>query len=139
GRDPHHPRRPGRRIRHRHRCGRRREHRHRRAGGAGMSAALTGTQGEDRSNYTREESRAIRRRSLRLLGSLVAPLKARIVLAAVVLVVSTALQVSGPILISIGLDRALPAVLEQANWMPTFAIGIVYLLAGATAAALIGW
>ena len=29
---------------------------------------LTGTQGEDRSNYTAEESRAIRQRSLRLLG-----------------------------------------------------------------------
>ncbi|MFS0852768.1 ABC transporter ATP-binding protein [Microbacterium sp. 179-I 3D4 NHS] len=104
-----------------------------------MSSTLTGTQDEDRSRYTREESRAIRRRSLRLLGSLVRPLKPQIVLAAVVLVISTALQVSGPILISIGLDRALPAVLEQADWLPTFLIGGVYLLAGAVAAALIAW
>ena len=57
-----------------------------------MSAALTGTQGEDRSNYTREESKAIRQRSLRLLGSLVTPLRAQIVLAAIVLVISTALR-----------------------------------------------
>ena len=104
-----------------------------------MSSAVTGTQNEDRSQYTREESRAIRRRSLRLLGSLVSPLKLQIVLAAVVLVVSTALQVAGPILISIGLDRALPAVLKDADWMPTFLIGGIYLLAGALAAVLIAW
>ncbi|MGL3149490.1 ABC transporter ATP-binding protein [Microbacterium sp. A82] len=104
-----------------------------------MSAALTGTQDEDRSNYTREESKAIRRRSLRLLGSLVSPLRAQIVLAASVLVISTALQVAGPILISVGLDWALPQVLKNANWMPTFTIGFIYLFAGAAAAALIGW
>ncbi|WP_448719934.1 ABC transporter ATP-binding protein [Microbacterium natoriense] len=104
-----------------------------------MSSAVTGTQNEDRSNYTREESQEIRRRSLRLLGSLVGPLKGQVILAAVVLVVSTALQVAGPILISIGLDRALPEVLEHANWMPTLMVGFVYLLAGAAAAALIAW
>ncbi|WP_426184546.1 ABC transporter ATP-binding protein [Microbacterium sp. TWP3-1-2b2] len=104
-----------------------------------MSAALTGTQGEDRSNYTREESKAIRQRSLRLLGSLVSPLRAQIILAAIVLVISTALQVAGPILIGIGLDWALPAVIDNADWMPTFGIGIIYLVAGGAAAALIGW
>ena len=39
------------------------------------TASVAGTTGEDRSDYTREESRAIRRRSLRLLGSLVSPLR----------------------------------------------------------------
>ncbi|WP_243230675.1 ABC transporter ATP-binding protein [Microbacterium sp. CIAB417] len=100
---------------------------------------LTGTQDEDRSQYTREESRAIRRRSLRLLGSLITPLRAQITLAAIVLVVSTALQVSGPILIGLALDNALPVLLEQADWMPALMVTGVYLLAGATAAALIGW
>ncbi|MBT2485133.1 MULTISPECIES: ABC transporter ATP-binding protein [unclassified Microbacterium] len=104
-----------------------------------MSSAITGTQDEDRSSYTREESKAIRRRSLRLLGSLVRPLKAQVVLAAVVLVVSTALTVVGPILISIGLDRALPAVIDNADWMPTLVIGFLYLFTGAAAAALIAW
>ncbi|GAA2931703.1 ABC transporter ATP-binding protein [Microbacterium luteolum] len=104
-----------------------------------MSSAVTGTQNEDRSQYTREESKEIRRRSLRLLGSLVRPLKPQIVLAAAVLVVSTALQVAGPILISIGLDRALPAVLNDADWMPTFMVGGIYLLAGLFASILIAW
>ncbi|MEV4774002.1 ABC transporter ATP-binding protein/permease [Microbacterium sp. LTA6] len=104
-----------------------------------MSSAITGTQNEDRSNYTREESKAIRQRSLRLLGSLIRPLRPQVVLAAAVLVISTALQVAGPILISIGLDQALPAVIERADWMPTFVIGFVYLFAGAAAAVLIAW
>ena len=104
-----------------------------------MSSAITGTQNEDRSNYTREESKAIRQRSLRLLGSLIRPLRPQVILAAAVLVISTALQVAGPILISIGLDQALPAVIEHADWMPTFVIGFVYLFAGAAAAVLIAW
>jgi hypothetical protein len=41
------------------------------------TASVAGTTGEDRSDYTRDESRAIRQRSLRLLGSLVDPLAAR--------------------------------------------------------------
>ena len=99
---------------------------------------LTGTQGEDRSNYTAEESRAIRQRSLRLLGSLIEPLRLRIVLAAITLVVSTALQVSGPILIGIALDRALPALLSAGDWMPTFVVVGAYLFAGIAGSALIG-
>ncbi len=104
-----------------------------------MSSTVAGTRDEDRSHLTREESRAIRQRSLRLLGSLVSPLRWQIAVAAVVLVISTALQVAGPILISIGLDTALPAVLNEADWMPTFVVGLTYLLAGAAAAALIAW
>ncbi len=60
------------------------------------AATVTGTSGEDRSDYTSEESRQIRRRSLRLLGSLVTPLRWQLVLAATVLVVSTILRVARP-------------------------------------------
>ncbi|MDQ1131263.1 ABC transporter ATP-binding protein [Microbacterium sp. SORGH_AS_0888] len=100
---------------------------------------VTGTRGEDRSDYTREESRAIRRRSLRLLGSLVSPLRARLVLAAVVLVVSTAMQVAGPALIAFGIDNALPAVVDRLDWMPTVGVVALYLATGILGAALIGW
>lgn len=104
-----------------------------------MSATVQGTAGEDRSDYTREESRAVRRRSLRLLGSLVSPLRWQLVLAGVVLVVSTALQVVGPALIAYGIDTALPQVLDDANWMPTIVVVAVYLVAGFGGAALVGW
>ena len=103
------------------------------------TATVEGTSGEDRSDYTRDESRSIRRRSLRLLGSLVAPLKWQLVLAAVVLIVSTALRVAGPALIAYGINTALPAVIDQMNWMPTIGVVVVYLLTALGGAGLIGW
>ena len=102
-------------------------------------STVTGTSGEDRSDYTREESREIRRRSLRLLGSLVSPLRMQLALAAVVLVVSTALRVAGPALVGWGIANALPAVQEQADWMPTIAVVVVFLITAVGGAALIGW
>jgi ATP-binding cassette, subfamily B, bacterial len=103
------------------------------------TATVTGTSGEDRSDYSRDESRAIRRRSLQLLGSLVTPLRWQLMLAAVVLVVSTALRVAGPALIAYGIDKALPAVINDLNWLPTIGVVTVYLIAGFGGAALIGW
>lgn len=103
------------------------------------TTTVTGTSGEDRSDYTRAESRAIRQRSLRLLGSLVSPLRWQLVLAAAVLVVSTALRVAGPALIAFGIDNALPAVIENNDWMPTILVVAVYLTAGIGGAVLIGW
>ncbi|WP_322409713.1 ABC transporter ATP-binding protein [Microbacterium invictum] len=103
------------------------------------TATVTGTSGEDRSDYTREESRSIRRRSLRLLGSLIAPVRWQLVLAAAVLVVSTALRVAGPALIGFGINNALPAVVEQNDWMPAIVVVGLYLVSGIGGAALIGW
>ncbi|WP_424447174.1 ABC transporter ATP-binding protein [Microbacterium arborescens] len=102
-------------------------------------STVTGTSGEDRSDYTRDESREIRRRSLRLLGSLVSPLRMQLALAAVVLVISTALRVAGPALVGWGIANALPAVQEQADWMPTIVVVVVFLISAVGGAALIGW
>jgi ATP-binding cassette, subfamily B, bacterial len=100
---------------------------------------VLGTSGEDRSDYTRAESRAIRRRSLRLLGSLVTPLKWHLVLAAVVLIVSTALRVAGPALVGWGIANALPAAVDRMDWLPTIGVVVVYLVTAGAGAALIGW
>jgi ATP-binding cassette subfamily B protein len=100
---------------------------------------VTGTSGEDRSDYTHEESRQIRRRSLRLLGSLVGPLRGQLILAALVLVVSTALRVVGPALIAYGIDSALPAVIENMDWLPTIGVVAVYIVSTVLGAGLIGW
>jgi len=102
-----------------------------------MTSTLTGVEGEERSEYTRDESRAIRARSLRLLGSLLRPLRARVALTMLVIVVSTALQVAGPTLIAIGIDQGLPALMKRHDWLP---IGLVvggYLIAGVFGAVLI--
>ncbi|MBS1897588.1 ABC transporter ATP-binding protein [Microbacterium sp. MMO-10] len=101
--------------------------------------SVVGTQDEDRSVLTKEESRAIRNRSMRLFGSLMAPLKVQITLTALVLVISTAAQVAGPALIAYGLNSALPAVLKHGDWMPTFVVGAAFLVIGGLGSALIGW
>ncbi|GAA4197977.1 ABC transporter ATP-binding protein [Microbacterium oryzae] len=104
-----------------------------------MSSTVHGTAGEDRSEFTREESRAIRRRSWRLLLSLLAPLKRQVVLVAVVVVAQTAVRVIGPALIGIGIDRALPSVLEQADWGPAWLVGGAYVVTAVGGAALLAW
>lgn len=101
--------------------------------------SVTGTSGEDRSDYTRTESVHIRRRSQRLLAGLMRPVRGHLALAAVVLVVSTALRVIGPSLIAYGIDNALPAVIEHADWLPTIGVFLVYALSAIGGAALIGW
>ncbi|HEU0206329.1 MAG TPA: ABC transporter ATP-binding protein [Pseudolysinimonas sp.] len=99
--------------------------------------ALTGVEGEERSEYSRDESRAIRTRSLRLLGSLLRPLRRRVALTLLVIVVSTALQVAGPTLIAIGIDQGLPALMKRHDWMPIGLVVGAYLIAGVLGAVLI--
>ncbi|RUQ98954.1 ABC transporter ATP-binding protein [Labedella endophytica] len=105
-----------------------------------MSASsVLGVSGEERDDFTKEESRQIRRRSLRLLGSLLGPLKVRVAWTMLVVIVSTASQVAGPALIAYGIDSALPAVIDRGDWMPTFLIVGVYLVTGLVGAVLIAW
>jgi len=102
------------------------------------TATVLGVEGEERNDFTKEESRQIRRRSLHLLGSLMRPLRLRLVLTAVVVVVSTAAQVAGPAIIAFGIDNGLPALMKQ-DWFPLAAAGIAYLITGVIGAALIAW
>lgn len=103
------------------------------------NSTVHGVEGEERDDFTKVESAQIRDRSLRLLGSLLHPLRLRVVLTMLVVVVSTAAQVAGPALIAFGIDRGLPAVLEHGDWMPAFLIVGIYLGAGIGGAILIGW
>lgn len=101
-------------------------------------SAVSGVGGEERTDYSKTESRQIRQRSLRLLGSLVLPVRARVILTMVVVVVSTAAQVAGPLFIAYGIDTGLPALLNQ-DWMPLAGAVTAYLAAGILGAALIAW
>jgi ATP-binding cassette subfamily B protein len=103
------------------------------------SSSVLGVSGEERDDFSKEESRQIRRRSLRLLGSLLGPLKVRVFWTMLVVVVSTAAQVAGPALIAFGIDNGLPAVVERADWMPIVLIVAVYLVTGLIGAILIAW
>jgi ATP-binding cassette subfamily B protein len=93
---------------------------------------------EERDDLTRAESAALRRRSLALLGSLLRPLRMRLVLTAVVVVISTAAQVAGPALIALGIDNGLPAILDG-DATPLVLTVIAYVLTGVVGAVLVAW
>ncbi|WP_374009743.1 ABC transporter ATP-binding protein [Leifsonia sp. LS-T14] len=102
------------------------------------TTTVLGVEGEERNDLSKQESRQVRRRSLRLLGSLLHPLRTRLWLTAIVVVVSTAAQVAGPAIIAYGIDNGLPALLKQ-DWFPLAAAGIAYLITGIIGAGLIAW
>ena len=103
------------------------------------SISVHGVRGEEREDFSKSESRRLRRRSVALLGSLAAPLKARLWAIAVVVVVSTAGQVAGPALIAWGIDNALPAVTDRADWTPAFAVVGLYVTIAVVGAVLTAW
>ncbi|MDF1478319.1 ABC transporter ATP-binding protein [Leifsonia sp. H3M29-4] len=100
--------------------------------------SVTGVEGEERNDYSKAESRQIRQRSLRLLGSLLRPVRAKVALTMAVVVISTAAQVAGPAFIALGLSTGLPALLRQ-DWLPLVGIVAAYLITGLIGALLIAW
>ncbi|MGX5696932.1 ABC transporter ATP-binding protein [Agromyces soli] len=98
--------------------------------------SLTGVQGEEREHYTRAESKLIRRRSMRLLGSLLKPLRPTLWLTVAAVVLSSAAQVAGPALIAYGIDTGIPALIGQ-DWWPAAFAGLAYLATGLVGAFLI--
>ena len=103
---------------------------------AEQGSTTEGVRGEERQDFTKDESKRLRRRSLRLLGSLVHPLRWRLALMGVVVVISTAAQVAGPALIASGIDRALPALMDEQDWAPAVMVVVVYLITGIIGAVL---
>ncbi|MFF2370969.1 ABC transporter ATP-binding protein [Agromyces sp. NPDC058110] len=98
--------------------------------------SVSGVQGEERLDYTRAESREIRRRSGRLLGSLLRPQRTRLWLTALAVVLSSAAQAAGPAIIAYGIDSGIPALLEQ-DWFPAGMAVLAYLATGVVGAFLI--
>ena len=99
---------------------------------------VMGVEGEERHDFTKAESRHIRTRSLRLLGSLLRPVRARLWMTMAVVVVSTAAQVAGPWIIGQGIDRGLPAMIDG-DWFPIGLAGVAYLVTGVAGAFLMAW
>jgi ATP-binding cassette subfamily B protein len=98
--------------------------------------SVVGVEGEEREDYTRGESRSVRQRSMRLLRSMLSPLRGMLVLALVVIVVSTAFQVAGPALIAFAIDNGLPA-LTGGDPKPLIFVVAAYLLIGIAGAVLV--
>lgn len=108
------------------------------AAGAGeASAAAVGTANEDSVNLSKAESKAVRKRSVRLLGELIRPVRKRFIITVILVVLSQGAKVTGPLLIAFGIDSALPALLASEK-NPTLLVltGVGYVVAALTASSL---
>ncbi|MHA7271383.1 ABC transporter ATP-binding protein [Arthrobacter sp. HLT1-20] len=94
-----------------------------------------GTAGEDRVDLSREDSRAVRRRSVRLLRVLLRPVRLRFAITVGLVVLSQAAKVAGPLLIAYGIDAALPAQ-SDGDWLPLALTGGGYVVAALAASLL---
>lgn len=88
----------------------------------------TATSNEDNTQLTREESRAVRARSRRLLGDLLRPRSRSLAVAAVLVVISTLGQVAGPFLVALTIDDAIPA-LQDGDQSRLVLYGTLYIVA----------
>ncbi|HLP23562.1 MAG TPA: ABC transporter ATP-binding protein [Microbacteriaceae bacterium] len=77
--------------------------------------SVDGVSGEERTDYTREESRIIRRRSANLLREVLRPSGRRLAWSIALIVLGTMAQVAGPALIAIGIDTGIPAA-QAGDW-----------------------
>lgn len=100
-----------------------------------MSNATFGTSNEDNAHLSKAESKAVRRRSLALLATLIRPVRLRFWLTIATVVLSQAARVAGPALIAFGIDHALPALRAGDN-LPLVLTGVAYLLAATATAGL---
>ena len=74
--------------------------------------SMQGVNNEDNVDLNKQQSREVRRRSLRLLFSLIRGIRLRLVGSFFMVLVSQALRVVGPGLITFAIDRALPAAIK---------------------------
>jgi ATP-binding cassette, subfamily B, bacterial len=99
---------------------------------------MQGVSGEDKIELNKEESKAVKLRSRKLLFSLIYPVRGRLVLSLAIVILSQALRVAGPFLIALGIDWALPQALKQ-DTTPLFLVVGGYLFAAVATASLISW
>lgn len=102
-----------------------------------MTDAVTGTQLEDVDRLSSAQRKTARRRSNKLLVSLVKPLRWYLLLLTGAVIVSQLCATVGPMLIAFGIDKAVPS-LQHGNAWPAIWIVVVFLLTGAVSAVLMG-
>lgn len=104
-------------------------------------STVHGTRSEDRLELTVEERRHVRRRSLRLLGSLARPVAWKLWVVVALVIVANAARAAFPILIAWAIDWGLPTMTQQiesseSDWsaLPTvLGVGGAYVATGLTA------
>ncbi len=94
--------------------------------------------GEDKIELNKQQSKEVKLRSRKLLFSLIYPVRGRLVLSLLIVILSQALRVAGPALIALSIDWALPAAIKQ-DTTPLFLVVGGYLFAAVATASLISW
>jgi ATP-binding cassette subfamily B protein len=100
--------------------------------------SMHGVQNEEKIDLTKEEARKIRQRSLKLLFSIIRPIRNRLWGSLALVVTSQALRVSLPLLIALTIDKAIPQATKGDFSMLFITVGI-YLGAAIVSAALIAF
>ena len=100
--------------------------------------SMQGVAGEDKIQLSKEEALVVKLRSRKLLFSLIYPVRGRLLLSLLIVIVSQALRVAGPALIALSIDWALPAALKQ-DTTPLFLVVGGYLCAAVATASLVSW
>lgn len=98
--------------------------------------SMQGTSGEDRIELNKDESRNVRLRARRLLFSLIRPVRRRLILSFVLVILSQAFRVVGPALIAYGIDSALPKAIRN-ELTPLYLVVGGYLFAALATTSLI--
>src|SRR5690625_1942099 len=96
------------------------------------AAAPRGVADEENSYLDRTRSREVRRRSRRLLGGLLAPVRKTFAITVVLVVLAQAAKVAGPALIAWAVDRGLPAAMDG-SWGPAIGLAVAYVISAMVA------
>ena len=100
--------------------------------------SMQGVQNEEKIDLTKEEAKRVRARSMKLLGEIIKPVRNRLWVSLALVIASQGLRVSLPAMISVVIDRALPAAVKG-NFTPLISLVIGYVAAAVTASALIAF
>ena len=98
--------------------------------------SMQGVQNEEKIDLTKEEQRRIRQRSMKLLGSIIKPVRHRLWVSLVLVITSQALRVALPGVIAIVIDQALPKAVKGDFALLMWLVG-GYLVGAVVASALI--
>lgn len=99
--------------------------------------SVRGTRGEDTTELTSGQNRALKQRSMRLLGSLVRPVRRQVAEVAVATIIGTSARVAVPALVGLGVDAGFGA-LDGKPWTPFVLIAVATALCAVTAGLLEG-
>ncbi len=102
-----------------------------------VADSVRGIQGEDADTLTRGQNKVLRQRSMRLLGSLVHPLRRQVGEVAAATVVGTSARVAVPALVGLGVDAGFGA-LNGKPWSMFILIAVATALCAVTAGVLEG-